>query len=80
MNSQHWNVFSVGEATGKTKRMESATTNSTVDVDGDDIDEDDVFHSGNSDPDLESFAHSRASSSLSLRTPLYELFAFLILR
>jgi hypothetical protein len=61
VNSQHWkNVFLVGEQTlGKTKRMESVTTNSTIDVNGDDIDEDDVFHSGNnSDPDLESFAHS----------------------
>jgi hypothetical protein len=47
--------------------MECATTDSTVDVDGDDIDEDDVC--GNGDPDLESVAHLRASSSLSLRTP-----------
>ena len=52
VNSQHWNVFSVlGEASmGRTKRMECATTNSTIDVDGDDIDEDDVCCNG--DPDL----------------------------
>ena len=67
MNSQHWNVLSVGEAMGRTKRMECATANSTIDVDDDDIDEHDVC--GNGDPDLESVAHSRASSSLSLRTP-----------
>ena len=51
---------------GRTKRMECATTNSTIDVDGDDIDENDVCRDG--DPDLESIAHSRASS-LSVRTP-----------
>jgi hypothetical protein len=51
VNSQHWNVFSVlGEAMGQTKRMECATTNSTIDVDDDDIDEDDVCCNG--DPDL----------------------------
>jgi hypothetical protein len=47
---------------GQMKRMESATT-IKIDVNGDDIDE--VLHSGNSDPDLESVAHSQASSSLS---------------
>ena len=41
------------------------TTNSTIDVNGDDIDENDVC---DGDPDLESVAHSRASS-LSVRTP-----------
>ena len=65
VNYQHWNVFSIREAMGQTKRMECATTNSTIDVDGDDIDEDDVC---DGDPDLESVAHSRASS-LSVRTP-----------
>jgi hypothetical protein len=59
-------LASVGEAMGRTKRMECATANSTIDVDGDDMDEDDVC---NGDPDLESVAHLRASSSLSVRTP-----------
>ena len=53
---------------GRTERIESVTTNSTIDVDGVDIDEYDAFHGGIGDPDLESVAHLRASSSLSLRT------------